>query len=269
MPSKILTSCLAHPLVRDLDIDAPKTSMLRSRIIREKSFLRQIFEEWYTSISKLLPDDITGPVLELGSGGGFLRDFIPGLITSDIIELHNVDIVLDGQRLPFQNASLRGIVMIDVFHHLPNVKSFLAEAAYCVKPGGVIVMVEPWATRWSRLVYKHLHHEPFCPEAEEWLFPRGGPLSQANSALPWIVFDRDREKLAAGFPEWRIKEIELHMPFCYLLSGGVSLRSLMPGWLFRMWRRIEDIIEPWMHFWAMFATISLSRKGKFQNKTTI
>jgi SAM-dependent methyltransferase len=260
MLRRILRSYFAHPLVRDLNIDATETSMLHFRIIREKSFLGQIYEQWYTSISKSFPDDITGPVLELGSGGGFFKDSISGLITSDILQVPNVDIVLDGQSLPFEHASLRGIVMIDVFHHLPDVKSFLAEAAYCVKPGGVIVMVEPWATRWSRLVYKHLHHEPFIPKAEEWIFPKGGPLSQANSALPWIVFDRDRKIFEQNFSEWRIQKIKMHTPFCYLLSGGVSLRSFMPGWLFGMWRRIENMIQPWMHSWAMFATIALVRR---------
>lgn len=255
-----LKSLLTHPLAHNLNIDAPETSVLRSRIIEQKSFLKQVYREWYISLSKSLPPNITGPVLELGSGGGFLKDFISGLITSEVLQIPGVDVVLDAQRLPFRSASLRGIVMLNVFHHLPSVKSFLAEAACCVKPDGVIVMIEPWTTRWSRLVYEYLHHEPFDPGAEEWSFPRGGPLSQANSSLPWIVFDRDREKFEREFPVWRTSEIKLHTPFCYLLSGGVSLRSLMPGCLFGIWRRLEDKIQPWMHSWAMFATITLVRR---------
>jgi len=44
------------------------------------------------------------------------------------------------------DGSLRAIVMTDVLHHIPNVESFFAEAARCVRPGGVIVMIEPWLT---------------------------------------------------------------------------------------------------------------------------
>ena len=51
--------------------------------------------------------------------------------------------MLDGEKIPFKNASLRGIVMIDVFHHIPCVKSFLTEATRCVRAGSVIVMIEP------------------------------------------------------------------------------------------------------------------------------
>lgn len=256
-----LETYLSHPLARNLNLDSPEAIQIHSRIIHEKPFLRQIYEGWYTSISRLLPDDIGGPIVEVGSGGGFLTDFIPDLLTSEIRQVPTVHIVLDGQCLPFRKASLRAIVMTTVLHHFPDVKSFLTECAYCIRPGGRIIMVEPWATRWSRLIFRYLHGEPFNPEAKDWNFPRGGPLSQANAALPWIVFARDREKFEREFPQWYIKEIKLREPFCYLLSGGVSLRSFMPGCLFGMWRRIEDLLHPWIRSWAMFATIVLLRKG--------
>ena len=256
-----IKSFMEHPLLHGLDIDAPETTIVRSRIIKEKSFLRKIYDLWYSAISESLPENISGPVLELGSGGGFLKDYIPDLITSEILQIPSIDIVLDGQHLPIHKASLRGIVMFDVFHHIPQVESFLSEASKCIKPGGVIVMHEPWVTWWSRIVYKHLHHEPFDPDSKYWIFPEGGPLSQANSALPWIVFHRDQELFERKYPLLQIKGIKLHTPFCYLLSGGVSLRSFLPGSLFRLFRLIEDIMNPFMNSWAMFATITIVKKG--------
>jgi len=257
---KFLKSFIKHPLVRNLDIDSPEATIIHSRIIKEKPFLKKIYEKWYDSVSKSLPLNITGPVLEIGSGGGFLKEFIPGLISSEIFRIPGIAITLDGEKLPFKNASLRGIVMIDVFHHIPYVKSFLTEATRCVRAGGVIVMIEPWNTCWSRLVFRYLHHEPFNPDATGWDFKRAGPLSQANSALPWIVFERDREKFKQEFPEWGIQEIELHSPFCYLLSGGVSFRSLMPECLFSLWQWIENALNLWIHSLAMFAKICLIRR---------
>jgi len=35
------------------------------------------------------------------------------------------------------------------------------------------------------------------------------------------------------------------MPLKYLLSGGVSMRSLMPGIPFGLWGKIESFLEPW------------------------
>lgn len=167
--------------------------------------------------------------------------------------------ILDGMALPFAQASLRGLVMTDVLHHLPAPRRFFAEAARCVRPEGVLVFIEPWVTPWSRLVYTRLHHEPFCPEAVVWEFPPRGPLSGANGALPWIIFERDGAQFAREFPEWHIHVIDRMMPFRYLVSGGVSLRSLMPGRTFGMWRGLEKFLQPWMDRVAMFARIVLRR----------
>jgi hypothetical protein len=50
------------------------------------------------------------------------------------------------------------------------------------------------------------------------------------------------------------------MPFRYLVSGGVSSRSLMPGLTYDFWRLIEHAIHPWINQMAMFAQIILERK---------
>jgi SAM-dependent methyltransferase len=229
---------LAHPLTRGLDIDSPRCTELRVSIIQEKSFLRQTYEEWYTAITSLLPST-EKPVLELGSGGGFLSDYIPELITSEVFYYQHVKVVLDGSRLPFANEALSGIVMTDVLHHLPQPREFFAEAS----------------------VYAKLHHEPFRPEAAEWSFPRRGPLSEANGALPWIIFERDRALFEKDFPDLQIHIIRPFMPFRYLLSGGVSLRSFMPGWSFALWRNLENLLQPWMKNLAMFALIVLVKSN--------
>jgi SAM-dependent methyltransferase len=254
----MLKALLAHPLTRGLDIDDPRTTHLRLQIIQQKSFLQQIYQEWYRAIAATLPPG-EGAVLELGAGAGFMRDFIPNLITSEIFYCPNIRAVLDGLRLPFVAKSLRGIVMTDVLHHLPQPRLFFAEATRCVRPGGVVVMIEPWVTPLSRFVYSRLHHEPFQPESSSWELPIAGPLSGANGALPWIIFARDRSKFEQEFPRWQIELIKPIMPFRYLLSGGVSLRTLVPGCSFGLWREVENAFSRWSNQLAMFAQIVLRR----------
>ena len=107
MTIKYLKSFIKHPLVRNLDIDSPEATLIHSRIIKEKPLLRKIYEKWYDSVSKSLSSNITGPVLEIGCGGGFLKEFIPGLISSEKFRIPGIVITLDGEKLPFKNAFLR------------------------------------------------------------------------------------------------------------------------------------------------------------------
>ena len=254
----MLRSILAHPLTRGRSIDDPVTTDLRRSIITSKPFLRAIYEDWYQSILTRIPDS-EGAVLELGSGAGFFQQFVPDVITSEVFECPGVQLVADARNLPFSAGDLRAIVMTDVLHHIPDAAAFFREATRCLRPGGAVIMVEPWVSPWSRLIYTHLHHEPFQPEVEQWDFPAKGPLSDANGALPWILFDRDRKRFEEQFPHLEIKEVRPMMPFRYLVSGGVSMRALMPGWTTPLWKTIERACEPQMKRLAMFSLISLRR----------
>lgn len=71
--------------------------------------------------------------------------------------------------------------------------------------------------------------------------------------------ERDRPQFELEFPVWKIRRIYPCMPFVYLLSGGVSMRSLSPGWSFGFWDWLETRLTPWMNYLAGFALIVLDR----------
>jgi SAM-dependent methyltransferase len=253
----LLRDWLTISELRGLDVDDPRLTALRKGLILRHAFLRRIYETWYDLLSEALPLG-PGPVLELGSGGGFLPERVPGVIASEVFYLPSVKIVLDGRQLPFACACLRAISMVDVLHHIPDAPAFFREAARCVRPGGVMTVIEPWITAWSRFVYVRMHKEPFLLDAPRWEFPSSGPLSGANGALPWIIFERDRATFESEFPEWEVTGIRAMMPFVYLVSGGVSMRPLMPGWTWGMWAAFEKLFPA--KKWGMFAQVTLRRK---------
>jgi SAM-dependent methyltransferase len=251
----LLRRLLAHPSTKGLDVDDPRTTLLRREIIREKTFLNKIYREWYARLAASIKPDAV--FLELGSGAGFLKEFVSKLITSEVFPLDGMDRVVDAHALPFSDSELDGIVMTDVLHHIPDVAQFFHEAGRCIKPGGQVLMIEPWKTRWSSWVYGRLHSEPF-DAGGGWTIPPAGPLSGANGALPWIVFERDRPRFESEFPQWRIDSIELLMPFSYLLSGGVSMRTLVPAWAYGSIRWAEAKLN--QKRWAMFAMIKMTKR---------
>lgn len=259
MIGQIVRSWLALPVTHGFCLDDPGGVELRRQVILTKPFLRRIYTEWYAEIVACIPSG-TGEVLELGSGPGFFKELLPSALTSEILCCGGIDLVTDGQRLPFPDASLRAIGMTNVLHHIPHLRRFFAEATRCLRPGGVVAMLEPWVSTWSKLAYS-LHHEQFLQDAPEWSSPPGGPLSGANDALPWIGFSRDRCRFQAEFPRLSIRRIKPWMPFRYLLSGGVSMRSLTPAWSYGIWSGLEKMLAPWMDHLGMFALICLERQS--------
>ncbi len=82
-------SLLKNPDIADLSLDDPKQTIKRGQIIQEKIFLRKIYEEWYTAIAASLPAG-DKPVLEIGSGAGFMANYITPLIRTDILSLPDI-----------------------------------------------------------------------------------------------------------------------------------------------------------------------------------
>ena len=248
-----------NPQIKNLGIDSPQRAEVTKSIIQNKAFLKKIYLEWYHEIYARI-STINGPILEIGTGGGFLKEIIPQIITSEVFYSSNINLVLNAINLPFKNNSIKSIILIDVFHHISQTNFFLKEVCRCLCPGGQIIMIEPWYTPWSNLIFSKLHHEPFNPKARDWSFSTTGPLSGANGALPWIVFQRDKTLFEKQFPDLFIKDIKLSMPLRYLLSGGISKRSLMPGWSFSFWCMLENIFSFAINQTAMFALINLQMK---------
>jgi len=95
---------LAHADTRDLTVYDPRTTERRRGIIQSNRFLWRIYDEWYRLICARIPDG-PGRVLELGSGAGFLAQYIPAVITSEVFPCPDVQLVADGRRLPFRLAA--------------------------------------------------------------------------------------------------------------------------------------------------------------------
>ena len=243
------------------DLDAPETTLLHRKIIQQKPLLKNLYLDFYSVFEKYCPQIRSGFCVELGSGGGFLKEIYPLVTTSDILKVSGVDLFFSGLDMPFEDGAVDGFVMLDVFHHVPDSHQFLQEMRRCLKPGGRIVMIEPANTVFGRFIYKNFHHEAFDPWGS-WQLPQdGGPLSCANGALPWIVFSRDREKLRRDFTNFKLLEFKAHTPLRYLLSGGVSMRALMPSWMEGGIKFAEALISPLADWTGLFYTIVVEREA--------
>ena len=67
-----------------------------------------------------------------------MKDLLPDVITSDLFEVPSVDRVVDAMHMPFDDQTLKAILMTNVFHHIPDVARFISEASRTLRPGGRI-----------------------------------------------------------------------------------------------------------------------------------
>lgn len=221
---------LPEPRLAGVEVNSREYFEIQKSIIAERPLVRRNYELWY----RLMLGDIatvpaaqSGEVLEIGAGSGYVKTVDPRVITSDL-EAGNVDMIVDARSLPFGDASLRGILLTHVFHHIPDVRAFLREAVRTLVPGGVIAMIDVAHTPLARFLFGNFDSEAYDSSSREWTLDVEHLLGAANQALTWIVFCRDRAAFDAEFPELQVECIERLPWLAYLCSGGVTRRNLVP-----------------------------------------
>ncbi len=239
-----------------MDLNSQDTLELHNKLIKEKKFLNLVYKTFYQKLLKI--DFPRGEIIELGSGGGFIKEINPNIITSDIISGLEIDKVFSANKIPFPNNSISGFIMLNVFHHIKNPVKALVEMERVLKKGGKIVMIEPFNSLWGRFIYKNFHHEAFNPSSS-WKVKGRGRLTDANGAITWIIFVRDSAIFKKRFPKLQVLSVEPHTPFLYLLSGGLSDFQLIPSFFFTAIKTIEEIISPLNFHLGMFVTIELKK----------
>ncbi len=242
----------------DFDLDDPNASLAHRDIILKKPFLKRLYNDWYLIFIIKSKEIKNGKYLEIGSGGGFLKDVFPEVITSDILILPNVDLIFTAEEIPFKENELASIVMLNVFHHIPKPHLFLKEAQRTLIKGGKIIMTEPANSSLARFIYKRFHHEPFDEKGQREI-KAGNPLSNSNQALPYIYFERDLDLFKKDFPSLKINSIKYHSPFSYIISGGVSRSAMLPFFMYNFVKGIEWLFSPFYKQIGLFCTIEIEK----------
>jgi SAM-dependent methyltransferase len=194
-----------------------------------KPLLRRLYQDFYARISKLADATLPGAFVEIGSGMGNLKSFFPQAISTDLF-LHSwLDVVCDGYELPFRSGSVSHLVLFDVFHHIEAPRPFFREARRVLIPRGRLIVLDPYISAASSMIYGWLHHEPVgwnrpINAGMELPRPRNYYAAQGNATRAFF-----RRELPALLEGWSMFHREAFACFAYLLSGGFSKRAVYPG----------------------------------------
>ncbi len=228
--------------------------------------LRRLYSGWYARVAAELPPATFGPRVEIGSGPGFARGFIPDLELTDLVRAPWHDREVSADALPFADATLGALVMCDVLHHLPSPRAFFDEAVRALRPGGRIVMCEPYVSPLSYPIYKLFHPEPLDLRVDPLADQRGNGSRDpfdANQAIPTLLFGRRRASFESSFPALEIRRIDRFASVSYPASGGFSHRPLLPQPVWAALHRLEGKLPLALIRWAAFRMlIVIERRGQ-------
>jgi len=84
------------------------------------------------------------------------------------------------RRLPFADSAFHAVVAVEVFEHLTDLDSVLAEARRVLRPGGLLAVVDKNAGAWdARRPWLPSLAVKWIDEARgRWMYPRGGPVRE-------------------------------------------------------------------------------------------
>jgi ubiquinone/menaquinone biosynthesis C-methylase UbiE len=236
-----------------IDFDSDEAIELAAKALKEKKCLYDIYRETYLKMMKLKEKHLNAGenILEIGSGGGFIKDLYPYVITSDVKKTAS-DMIVNAEELPFEDNSLDAIFAQHVLHHIPDINKFFREALRVVKPGGGIVCVETYWSPVAKYLFKKIHPEPFDEKAASWtLSENKGPLTGSNQALSYILLKRDQKLFQQLYPQI---DCVCDYPFGfmrYILTGGLWLKPKVPEFVFPILKGMEFVLRPLMPLLAI------------------
>lgn len=239
----------------------PEQLRIQRAAWESRPLLRAIYAEWFDRIANQL-SRVDGPTVELGCGIGAFKEFQAQTVATDVLATPWTDAVVDAQQLPYADSSVANLVLIDVLHHLPQPGQFLAEAERALRPGGRVVMVEPYCSPISIPLYKVFHFErtdlradPFGEQAQSDSDP-----FESNQALPTLIFWRHLQHYRALHPRLELVRRERLALVAYPLSGGFTGRQLVPYRLLGILQVAERLLRPLAPLAAFRCLVALEKR---------
>ncbi len=260
-------SCvLLDPRVKNIDVDNQERMAVHRRILSEKQMMRGVYCDFYRICLDIERSCFCqgGRRIEVGSGAGFFGEFDYGVILTDITPAWHLDMVLNAEQMPFADKSIRAVFGINCFHHFSNPDNFLSELMRVLMPAGGCVLIEPYYGILAAPFYRNLHRlEYFDKKQRLWTAHADskGAMSNANQALSYIVFKRDRDKFLKSYPKLEIVRIQTISNYLrYLASGGVNFRQLLPDFMIPALKILEAVLRPLEAVLALHQVIIIRKR---------
>ena len=230
-----------------------------------KPALRAIYGDFYRQIAAATATRVGGQTVELGSGMGNIKQFIPDCVTTDIFENPWLDRVESAYALSFPDASVANLILFDVFHHLEFAGVAFREAVRVVPPGGRIIIFDHDMGWVPRAVCRAFHHEPVAMDRPiAWDAPAGfsperSPYYAAiGNAYRCFV----RGELAGQWGvNWKLLSCDRLSSFAWLACGGFRGPQLYPTAALPVIQRLDRLLSRFPALYSARLLVVLERRS--------
>jgi len=215
----------------------------------DKPLLQKIYHDFYKRIKNQLNYQISGKIVELGSGIGKIKEIINECITTDIFPNHWIDQSENAYSMSFENESVSNLILFDVFHHIQYPGEAFKEFYRVLKKKGRLIIFDPDISLLGFLVYGLFHHEPVAFFKKIIWHPIPGsnltetPYYAAQGNASRIFYYHRKRYSKFLLNKWKIQNIKRISAISYVASGGYKKKQLYPAKHYHKMRQIDKLLD--------------------------
>jgi SAM-dependent methyltransferase len=232
----------------EVDASVQKKNILGNRFLFET--YKDIYELMHSTTS------ISSTVIEIGAAGGITKKFFPHVFTSDVRFDRELNLMFDGENMPFKENSIDAIWAKDSLHHIPDTDKFLEEVSRVLRPGSLFHVCEPYWGPVAKILFKFIHPEPFSIGA----IKKAQVLEEGNQAILYYLIKHNARKDSKLFDLFEIKEFKIINGLSFILSGGATMSTNISPSILNLIKKMENKNKFWMLIFGMNIYMKLSVK---------
>ena len=205
----------------------------------KKKKLKKSYETIYKIIKKNIKKNHNN--LEIGSGFGYLKNYIKKLTTSDYPRNKFVDLEINAYAID-NKIKYDNIILIDVLHHFEHPKRALSQLSKILNKDGKLIIADVHLGILPKIIFKLFHHEPVNMKNQISLIEKkiNKPDYFANQSYYQRIILNNEHEIRSKL--YDLIKVYQWSDFRYICTGGFSNKQHLPDILLSFIHTIDKNI---------------------------